>query len=143
MLAPERRHRLQRKFHDHGIKLLVVARLLPPLRTGVFLIAGTLHYPFLLFVAADAIVAVLGVGLLFFCSAWLIDLIHQLSNTIIWIAVPLVVFVLYRYYRFLSMREMRGVPIPPVTVLALPLKPADPPPDTSKSEHRASPTSSA
>jgi len=73
----DRRKRLEQKFHDHGVKLLIAARLLPPLRTGVFLIAGTIRYPFLRFLAADGGFAVLGVGVLFFCGTWLLHYVHQ------------------------------------------------------------------
>jgi membrane protein DedA with SNARE-associated domain len=127
VLSPERRQRLERRFHEHGVKLLIAARLLPPLRTGVFLIAGTIHYPFTRFVAADGSFAVLGVGVLFFCSTGLIELIHRVGSWLLWAAVPVaIVYGLYRYYRYLRTREMRGEPVPPVSVLALPLAPEVP-----------------
>jgi len=122
MLKPERRQRLEAMFQKHGIKLLIVARFLPPLRTGLFIIAGTLHYSFIRFLVADAIFAVVGVGLLFFFSHFLIALMHDVGSWILWVAVPVaVVYGLYRYFRFLRARELRGQPEPPVSVLELPL----------------------
>jgi membrane protein DedA with SNARE-associated domain len=126
VLSAERRQRLERRFHDHGVKLLIAARLLPPLRTGVFLIAGTIHYSFARFVAADGIFAVIGVGVLYFCSTWLIDLIHQVGSWVLWAAVPVaLIYGLYRYYRYLRSRELRGEPTPPVSVLTLPIAPRE------------------
>jgi len=129
LLAPERRQRLERKFHEHGIKILIAARFLPPLRTGIFMIAGTIHYSFLRFLAADAVFCVIGVGALFFCGTWLIQLIHEVGSRVLWAAVPvLAIYGLYRYYRYLRKRELRGEPVPPVSVLQVPLAPADPGP---------------
>src|SRR5439155_24287983 len=42
VVSAERRLRIEKGFHEHGVKLLLLARLLPPLRTGVFLIAGAI-----------------------------------------------------------------------------------------------------
>src|ERR1700730_12983394 len=36
LINNERRQRIEKRFEDHGIKILLTARLLPPLRTGVF-----------------------------------------------------------------------------------------------------------
>ena len=128
ILKEDRRERLERQFHEHGIKLLIAARLLPPVRTGVFLIAGTIHYPFTRFVIADGTFAVLGVGVLFFCSTGLIELVHLLGSSLLWVVGPiLLIYLLYRYYRYLLQRELRGEPTPPVSVLQVPVSPAEPP----------------
>ncbi|MCI0702592.1 MAG: VTT domain-containing protein, partial [Planctomycetia bacterium] len=66
VLSVERRKRIEHKFNQHGIKLLLLARFLPPLRTGVFLIAGASRYSFVKFLLADVLYAVVGVGLFFF-----------------------------------------------------------------------------
>jgi len=129
MLKPERRLRLEAMFQKHGIKLLIAARLLPPLRTGLFMIAGTLHYSFIRFVIADAVFAIVGVGVLFFLGAWLIEIVDQVGSYILWVAVPVaIVYGLYRYFRFLRARELRGQPEPPVSVLELPLADEKPKP---------------
>jgi membrane protein DedA with SNARE-associated domain len=118
VLKPERRQRLEGRFHEHGIKILIAARFLPPLRTGVFMIAGSIRYSFVRFLLADGVFAVIGVGLFFFCGTWLIDLIGRAKHWLVFVAAALVaVYVLYRYYRYLRRRELRGVPEPPVSVL--------------------------
>src|SRR5262245_12347455 len=129
VLEPERRQRLERKFHKHGIKLLIAARFLPPLRTGLFMIAGSIRYSFGRFLAADVLFAILGVGVLFFCGTWLVELVHSVGSWLLWAAVPFVAaYALHRYYRFLRARELRGEPAPPVSVLELPPPPAQPEP---------------
>src|SRR5262249_41634625 len=129
VLAPERRLRLEKRFHKHGIKLLIAARFLPPLRTGLFMIAGSIRFSFARSLAAAVIFAVLGVGVLFFFGAGLVELIHRVGSRLLWAAVPFVlVYGLYRYYRFLRGRELRGEPPPPVSVLELPPPPPEPEP---------------
>jgi membrane protein DedA with SNARE-associated domain len=121
LLKPERRVRIQQRFAAHGIKILVAARFLPPLRTGVFIIAGTIHYSFVNFLIADAVFAVVGVGLFFFCSTWLIDLVNLAGHWLVFAVVAaVVVYALYRYYRYLRRREV-GVPMPPPPVSVLQL----------------------
>lgn len=106
VLSAERRQRLEGRFHSHGLKLLVLARFLPPLRTGVFLIAGAARYSFAKFVLADVVYAVVGVGVLFFGGTWVLALIHQYGPKLLWFAlVPLAGYGLYRYWRYLQRRE--------------------------------------
>jgi membrane protein DedA with SNARE-associated domain len=62
VMSTERRERIEGHFTQHGMKLLILARFLPPLRTGVFLIAGATRYSFIKFLVADLIYAVVGVG---------------------------------------------------------------------------------
>jgi len=139
MLKPERRLRLEKKFHDHGIKLLIAARFLPPLRTGVFLIAGAIRYSFPKFLLADATFAVFGVGALFFCGTWLVPLLHAIGTQALIFAVPVVVVALFVYYRFLKKREMKGEPIPPVSVVEVALPPAEPPPAQAPASREQAP----
>jgi len=75
VMSAERRQRIERKFHTHGVKLLLLARFLPPLRTGIFLIAGAARFSFVKFLLADLTYAVFGVGLFFWGGTWLIDLL--------------------------------------------------------------------
>ncbi|MBX9582297.1 MAG: DedA family protein [Gemmataceae bacterium] len=116
VLSTERRQRLEGRFHSHGMKLLVMARFLPPLRTGIFLIAGAARYSFVKFLTADLVYAVVGVGALFFGGSLVLDLVHRVGYRAIWFAVvPLVGYGLYRYYRYLKKREAGAAP--PVSVL--------------------------
>jgi membrane protein DedA with SNARE-associated domain len=121
IIKPERRERIEARFQDHGTKILLTARLLPPLRTGVFLIAGAIRYPFLRFLAADAAYAVVGVGLFFFGGTALIDLLHRLGHWLVYaVAAALAAYALLKYYHHLRKRELRGGPQPPVSVLEVP-----------------------
>lgn len=54
-IGPERRARIADGFHRHGIKFLLSGRLLPGVRTGIFISAGAIHYPLWRFVIADAV----------------------------------------------------------------------------------------
>jgi membrane protein DedA with SNARE-associated domain len=117
----ERRQRIEERFKGHGMKILLTARLLPPLRTGVFVTAGAIHYPFLRFLLADAVYAVFGVGVFFFASAWLIDLLRMAGHWAIYIVgFAAAIYGLYRYYRYLRKRELKTTPQPPISVLELP-----------------------
>src|SRR5438105_4590975 len=117
----ERRQRIEERFKDHGMKILLTARFLPPLRTGVFVTAGAIHYPFLRFVLADGFYAVFGVGLFFFGSAGLIELIRRAGSWALYVAALLAgIYALYRYYRYLRNRELKPTPQPPISILELP-----------------------
>jgi membrane protein DedA with SNARE-associated domain len=125
VMAAERRGRIETRFHDHGIKILLLARLLPPLRTGVFLIAGAIHYSFVTFLIADIVYAIVGVGILFFGGAWLIALLHRAGHWLVFVAAgAAAVYGLVRYYRFLRERENSRLPQPPVSILEVPAPPA-------------------
>lgn len=122
-LKAEKRQRLEKRVHEHGIKLLVLARFLPPIRTGVFMIAGASKFPFVKFVLADLVYCVFGVGLFFFAGTWIIAQVHEIQrrfgNKAIWFAaVPVVLFALYKYFRYLQRRE--AGPVAPVSILQSP-----------------------
>jgi membrane protein DedA with SNARE-associated domain len=118
ILSDERRLRIEGHFANHGMKLLVLARFLPPLRTGVFLIAGATRYSFIKFVIADLIYAVVGVGLFFFFGAWIVSWIHRFESTALFIAALLVtIYGLYMYYKLLRRRDYTKTPQPPISIL--------------------------
>jgi membrane protein DedA with SNARE-associated domain len=104
-LAPERRNDMENRFHQHGIMFLLMARLLPPLRTGVFIIAGTIHYSLLRFLVADVCYGIVGVGLVFFGGTGLMSLIHQVGNWMIF-ALALVVIGVFLLYYYRSLRKL-------------------------------------
>ena len=106
ILSDERRRRLESRFHTHGMKLLILARFLPPIRTGIFLISGASRYPLVKFVIADAVYCVVGVGVLFFSGAAILGLIEYVGHEAAWfVAIPLSGYGLYRYFRYLKSRE--------------------------------------
>ena len=145
VLSTERRHRIEGHFAKHGMKLLILARFLPPLRLGVFLISGATRYPFLKFVVADLIYCVFGVGLFFFAGAWVLTVIHRYQQPAIFVAaVAVLVYGLYLYYRLLRRRELGGSgPLPPVSILQGPQgsvpegQPATNPAAATAAEHEA------
>lgn len=112
VLSAERRQRIEGRFTQHGMKLLILARFLPPLRTGVFLIAGATRFSFVKFVIADVIYATVGVGVLFFCGAWVLTLVHRFESTAVFIAALLVMcYGLWMYYKLLRRRDFTGAPV--------------------------------
>jgi membrane protein DedA with SNARE-associated domain len=122
VVKPERRQRFEARFHDHGIKVLITARFLPPLRTGVFLLAGALRYSFARFLIADGIYVACGVPVFFFAGAGVVHLLHRLGgHWVVYIAAAaLGVYLLVRYYRTLRDRELRAGAKVPVSVLQVP-----------------------
>lgn len=118
VLSTEKRQRIEGHFTQHGMKLLLLARFLPPLRTGVFLIAGATRYSFTKFLIADLIYAVVGVGLFFFFGTWLLGIIHRFESTALFVAALLVMcYGLWMYYKLLRRRERGNVPHAPISIL--------------------------
>jgi membrane protein DedA with SNARE-associated domain len=117
IISEERRLRLEGHFSNHGMKLLVLARFLPPVRTGIFLIAGATRSSFVKFLIADLIYAVVGVGMFFFFGTWIISLIHRFESIALFIlAFAATCYGLYLYYKLLRRREYATVP-PPISIL--------------------------
>ena len=118
VMSTERRQRIEGHFAQHGMKLLILARFLPPLRTGVFLIAGASKYSFTKFLIADLLYAVFGVGLFFFFGTWIMGWIHRFESTALFVSAILVMgYGLWMYYKLLRRREIRNVPRPPISIL--------------------------
>jgi membrane protein DedA with SNARE-associated domain len=73
ILPPEKRLRIERNFHEYGIMILLVARLLPGIRSPIFIMSGVMKVPFRKFLIADLLYAIPGVNLLFWLSYWFTD----------------------------------------------------------------------
>jgi membrane protein DedA with SNARE-associated domain len=73
ILAPEKRDKIEKNFHDYGIAILLVARLLPGIRSPMFIMSGVMKLPFRKFIIADMLYAIPGVNLLFWLSYWFTD----------------------------------------------------------------------
>ena len=82
ILTPEKRARIEKNFHDRGIAVLLGARLLPGIRTPIFLMAGVLRVPFARFLFADALYAIPGVNMLFWLAYLLTDQVLEIFNRI-------------------------------------------------------------
>lgn len=73
LLPPEKREQIEKNFAARGIMVLLGARLLPGIRTPIFLMAGVLRVPLIRFLIADGIYAIPLVNLLFWLSYVLTD----------------------------------------------------------------------
>jgi membrane protein DedA with SNARE-associated domain len=124
VVQPDRMERLRGRFSQHGVKILLTARLLPPLRTGVFILAGAVKYSFPRFLVADSLYAVFGVGLFFFGSAGVVELLRRAGHWAVYVLAAIIAgFLLVRYYGGLRKHELKeGAAAPPVSVLELPGK---------------------
>ncbi|WP_020471680.1 DedA family protein [Zavarzinella formosa] len=68
VLPPDRRLKIEKNFHDYGIGILLIARLLPGIRAPVFMTAGMIRLPFRKFLLADGLYAIPGVNLIFWLA---------------------------------------------------------------------------
>ena len=73
ILPVARLQRIRRGFARHGVLILLVARLLPGVRTAIFLSAGILRLSWKRFLLADGLYALPGVSLLFLLAYWFTD----------------------------------------------------------------------
>jgi membrane protein DedA with SNARE-associated domain len=73
VLPRERLERIQRNFRRHGVMILLFARLLPGIRSPIFLTAGIMRLSWRRFLLADGLYAIPGVSLLFFLAFWFTD----------------------------------------------------------------------
>jgi membrane protein DedA with SNARE-associated domain len=65
MLTPEREARVMEAYHRHGLKFVIMARLVMGLRAAAFLTAGLVRVPFLRFLLVDVAAVLLSVPLAF------------------------------------------------------------------------------
>ena len=86
LMPPGRREQIESNFHRYGLRILLMVRWLPGIRSPMFVTAGTMRLPLHRFVIADAIAAVIGHSLLFFLAYWFgdqfRDLVVQAENTV-------------------------------------------------------------
>jgi membrane protein DedA with SNARE-associated domain len=99
ILKPERLARLRGGFGQHGVKILLTARLVPPIRAGAFILAGAVRYSFPRFLLADGIYAVFGITIIFFGSTGVVALLRQVGWwAVLVFAICVGGYMLYRYY---------------------------------------------
>jgi membrane protein DedA with SNARE-associated domain len=114
MLGPQKREKIQRNFHQYGVKILLFARLMPGIRAPIFITAGLMHLPLRRFLLADGIYAIPGVSLLFFLSYWFTT---SFQDLVMWAEVRVVrvgrlitllliagvvVYLIYNFFRYPS-----------------------------------------
>jgi membrane protein DedA with SNARE-associated domain len=68
LVSPDKRVRIQRNFDRYGIWILLGARLVPGIRSPIFLMAGMNHMPLVKFIIADGLYAIPGVSIMFFLA---------------------------------------------------------------------------
>ncbi len=78
LMPPEKRQRIESNFHRYGVKILLFARLLPGIRSPIFITAGIMRLPVRRFLLADGIYAIPGVSLLFFLAFWFTNSFKEL-----------------------------------------------------------------
>src|SRR5207245_4820513 len=78
LLPQDRLERIELNFQKYGVVILLFARVLPGIRSPIFLTAGIMRLPIKKFVLADGIYAIPGVSLLFFLSYMLMDQFKEL-----------------------------------------------------------------
>jgi membrane protein DedA with SNARE-associated domain len=81
-VSKEKRERIEQNFDHYGVNILLFGRLLPGIRSPLFIIAGTMRLPVSRFVVADGLGAVLGNGLLFFLAFWFGDQFKELVGRV-------------------------------------------------------------
>jgi len=82
IVSPENRAEIEKNLHDRGIAVLLGARLLPGIRTPIFIMAGILRVPLTRFLLADGLYAIPGVNLLFWLAYLLTDQVLVIFNKI-------------------------------------------------------------
>jgi membrane protein DedA with SNARE-associated domain len=65
ILTPEREARVMEAYHRHGLKFVIMARLVMGLRAAAFLTAGLVRVPFLRFLLVDVAAVLVSVPLAF------------------------------------------------------------------------------
>ena len=78
LLNPETRQRTEQNFHRFGVKVLLLVRWVPAIRSPMFITAGIMRLPLVSFILADGIAAVFGHSLLFFLAYWFGDQFREL-----------------------------------------------------------------
>lgn len=78
----DKQEHIEKNFAERGIWVLLGARLLPGIRTPIFIMAGVLRVPVGRFLLADAIYAIPLVNLIFWLSYFLTDQVLVIFNKI-------------------------------------------------------------
>lgn len=77
-LPADKRTKIENNFQRYGVKVLLSVRWVPAIRSPLFVTAGTMRVPFVQFVVADGIAAMVGHSLLFFLAYWFGDQFKEL-----------------------------------------------------------------
>lgn len=125
MMPPDRREQIESNFHHYGLRILLMVRWVPGIRSPMFVTAGTMRLPLHRFIIADAIAAIAGHSLLFFLAYWGGDTVktlaeraeaeveHKIKPLIILAAIILVaIYLLYHFWkRPVTVGDPKEIPI--------------------------------
>jgi membrane protein DedA with SNARE-associated domain len=125
IIPPETRVQTESNFYHYGVKVLLLVRWVPGIRSPMFVTAGIMRLPLVRFILADGIAAVFGHSLLFFLAYWFGDQFRELvvraEHTVATIIKPLLVltvivgvalyFVVHFYRRPVITGDPKEVPL--------------------------------
>jgi membrane protein DedA with SNARE-associated domain len=83
LVPAQKRAHIEENFHRYGVKMLLFIRWLPGIRSPMFVTAGIMRLPFIWFLVADGIAAVIGHSLLFFLAWWFGDNVRDVVSEVI------------------------------------------------------------
>jgi membrane protein DedA with SNARE-associated domain len=87
VVTPDKRAKIEKNIQEKGILILLGARLLPGIRSPIFIIAGSLRVPLTRFLIAVGLYAGPGVNLLFWLAYFLTDqmlvIYHNMHETVL------------------------------------------------------------
>lgn len=120
IVPPDKREMIEHNFHEKGVKILLLIRWLPGIRSPMFITAGVMRLPIVRFIVADGTAALIGHSLLFFLAYWFGDSFRQLllraEHTVDSLIKPLLVLAAitavagYLLYHFLRHPVNTGAP---------------------------------
>jgi membrane protein DedA with SNARE-associated domain len=120
----ERFERIQHNFQHYGILILLFARLLPGIRSPIFLTAGIMRLPLRRFLLGDLIYAIPGVSLLFSLAFWFTDsflhLVYRVKDEVDKVRPILIIFIVAVVAVYLVFHVLRR-PVPTGDPQELPL----------------------
>jgi len=107
MLTPERLAKLEERFHKRGVMLIFAGRHVFGLRAQLFLVAGVMRMPFLIFSLSDALSALITMAIMVgagYAGGNSLQVIRKEVARVEHIAmlsavVILIIYVAYRYFR--------------------------------------------
>jgi hypothetical protein len=119
-VPPDKPEKIEQNFQRSGVKILLLIRWLPGIRSPMFITAGVMRLPVIRFIIADGAAAVIGHSLLFFLAYWFGDSFRELllraEHTVDSLIKPLLILLAlsavagYLLYHFLRHPVNTGAP---------------------------------
>jgi membrane protein DedA with SNARE-associated domain len=121
MVPRQKREKIERNFDHYGLNILLFGRLLPGIRSPLFITAGTMRLPVSRFVLADGLGAVLGNSILFFLAFWFGDQFRELVEGVEHRAKPLIILIVIVAIAALLLVHFLRRPVPTGDLEELPI----------------------